>query len=640
MTVFFEVISTSAPHIYRSALPLSPRTSIVRELYKPYARPLVRVVQGLPASWEPIVSAPEPHTSITAAAWSLCNGFITVARITPNIIEILDPVTLERLDTFESPSTVEWLSFSQNNHLLVGFSRTQELISWDLQTGGPVGTIHPESCAFTANHFSSTHSMDGKMVAAAYENPHTTSTVISTYNLSSGVHTDTSHVLGGRIAPSIWTHGEHVRFVTVELGSITMWEVGFTSIHTPEKIEVLPGPDKIALFGEFLFLPTLSRLAFTFREAVLVWDARRSRLLLISSNANRSTGVYFSSPGGRMSFSSDGHTFAYRAASQEIYLWQESPNGYTLQKVIPSSGGFVGPVLSRNGESIIIPDRLTIQLQHTADPLPPIPDIPTYLPGHRASFILEFSPDETLAAVTRVRKGMITVLDIKSGDLRLIIDTGMEVLGLRMTQNAIVVVAEGEIVTWNLPTEDRALSTPVNIKDSIWTTVLDYSPPKQRTILLTPHTSISPNLNYIAIAYDRSEDHAALNIYDVSTGKCLTGTRIEARTPWFTQDGCEVWCKPLDDGSVRGWRIVEDNESDLTKLEPLGSTAPPPGSPWQSPRGHRVTREWVLDSSGRRLLWLPRRWRSDGGSSMRWGGRFLGLLHADLLDAVILELGG
>ncbi|KAF9642334.1 hypothetical protein BDM02DRAFT_3063629, partial [Thelephora ganbajun] len=49
---FFEIISTSCPHIYHSALPLCPRESIVRGLYEPHARPLTRIVRGLPNSWD------------------------------------------------------------------------------------------------------------------------------------------------------------------------------------------------------------------------------------------------------------------------------------------------------------------------------------------------------------------------------------------------------------------------------------------------------------------------------------------------------------------------------------------------------------------------------------------------------------
>ncbi|KAF9646215.1 hypothetical protein BDM02DRAFT_3271125, partial [Thelephora ganbajun] len=40
VTGFFEVIDESAPHVYHSALPLSPRMSMVRKLYGPHANPL------------------------------------------------------------------------------------------------------------------------------------------------------------------------------------------------------------------------------------------------------------------------------------------------------------------------------------------------------------------------------------------------------------------------------------------------------------------------------------------------------------------------------------------------------------------------------------------------------------------------
>ena len=632
MTAFFEIISTSAPHIYRSALPLSPPTSIVHELYKPYARPLVRVVRGLPASWEPIVSAPEPYTTVAAVAWSPCSRFIAVGRGNPYIIEILDHVTLERLGAFESPSAGRRLHFSPDNRLLVQFSNTQDLTSWDLQTGGPVGTIHPDFFATHTSRFSFTYSADGKMVVVVHGNADTTAVIISAYDLSSGTRAYACHVLGGHIAASIWTHGECVRFVTVKPGSITVWEVGFTSIHTPAEIGSLPAPNDIDCSEECLFLPALSRLAFTFQEAVLVWDAQGSRVLLNFLGGNPHAMLNF--PDGRMCFSSDGRIFAYRANSHETYLWQESPDGYMLQQVIPSNGGYVGPLLSPNGESIIIPGQATIQVQRVADPLPSISDLPIHRIGWHP-FILEFSPDGTLAAVARLGENTAMILDTKSGDLWLVIDADMGILGLGLTQSTVVVIAEGEVVTWNLPAEDRVLRTRVDINDSVRTTAIDYSTRSHDSdvVVVAPHTSMSPDFNYVAITHDKSGGYMALNIYDVSTGKCLTGTRTDAEIPWFSPDGREVWC--LGSSSVERWRIVEDADSGLTKLEPLEPTADLPGCPWKSPRGYRVRREWVLDSSGKRLLWLPRRWRSD--CWRKWGGRFLGLLHTELSDAVILE---
>ena len=203
-----------------------------------------------------------------------------------------------------------------------------------------------------------------------------------------------------------------------------------------------------------------------------------------------------------------------------------------------------------------------------------------------------------------------------------------------MAENTIVVVSEGKVVAWNLPAEGCALNIRANIDDSVWTTMFDYA--ARLDDLLVPLISISPNSNYLAAAWVPSRGDLDLNIYDTSTGKRLTGTTTPGYMPWFTPDGREVWCR-IPDGSVGGWTIIGDVESGLAVLEPLGPTARPlGGSPWQSSRGYVVMcSEWVLNSSGERLLWLPRRWRMD---SMRWSGRFLGLLDYESAESIILEL--
>ena len=527
----------------------------------------------------------------------------------------------------------QWLSFSPDSRLLGQFGlkqdRTWELASWDLQTGGPIGSIPTEPYTFPARHFSSTHSMDGKKVAVAYGNTDATITAISAYDLLSGTRTRSYRPSEGRIVAPIWTHGEYIRFVTVKPGSITVWEVGFTSMHAPTGIKSLPGPDDINCSEECLFLPTLSRLAFTFQGAALVWDAQDSKLLLKSPNTDYPT---------RMTFSSDGRLFAYGTTRGKIYLWKESPTGYVLQKVIPNPDGFTGPLLSPNGESIIIPDNMTIQLLRIADPTPSVPSVPTQ-PTEKTSFIVEFSPGETLAAVVRLEGNTATVLDLESGDPRLIIDAGMKIHGLRVTESTVVIVGEGKVVTWNLPAENSALNPRASITDSVQTTLFDYSAPPNSDPRPVPCTSISPDLDQVAVAWDTLGKYEGLNVYDLSTGKCVMGTATKGYMPWFTPDACEIWCRSLGD-SAEGWAIMEDAESDLLELESLGPTAHPLGGlPWRSPRDYQVTHSgWIADSSRSRLLWLPHRWRSND-TYMTWRGRFLGLLHRELPEAVILEFG-
>ena len=245
---FFEVIRTSAPHIYHSALPLSPRTSTVYRLYEPYARPLARVVQGIPISWEPVVATVRHCGDICEVAWSPCSRYIATSSY--KTVEILDAVTLEQLHTLNSPQqNTTRLSFSPDSRLLTQFGFYHYgFTTWDLQTGGQISTISSTPNKGVLVLFSSTHSTDGKMVAVAYRDPRTATgiTGVSTYNLPSGTHILYSHHISkGHIVASIWTHGECLRFIVVEPGTITVWQVGFDSLHTLEKVESFPTLDNI-----------------------------------------------------------------------------------------------------------------------------------------------------------------------------------------------------------------------------------------------------------------------------------------------------------------------------------------------------------------------------------------------------------
>ena len=128
---FFEVISISAPHIYHTALPLSPQGSTIHKLYEQHAYPFVRIVLGVPFSWEPAIATRQFKQGFLLVTWSPCSKFLAVRG--DATIDIIDAVTLSELNTFECSTLIRQLSFSPGGHLLIGLS-DQELISWDLQT--------------------------------------------------------------------------------------------------------------------------------------------------------------------------------------------------------------------------------------------------------------------------------------------------------------------------------------------------------------------------------------------------------------------------------------------------------------------------------------------------------------------------
>lgn len=595
----------------------------------------MNVVQGLPNSWELILATVYLYDSVEAVAWSPCARFIALVEFSSTKIEILDTTTLGRIKTLTSPSNnTQWLSFSPDGHLLTGVSDKLELINWDLQTGGIVSTISGPH-AGKAECFSVIHSTDGSMAAVAYQeySDLSTSTAVSTYNLISGTFVYSYHSSEEQIVAPIWTHNDCLQFATVKPEHITIWEVRFTSVHTLVKVKTMPAPDEIDSAREILFLPTLSRLAFTLWNAVLIWDAQDSRLLLNFKG---------SSDKQILDFSPDGQLFACGTWNAGIRIWKESPAGYKLhQELLFGSFGNFRPSFSPNGESIIGFHYPITRLWYTKDPTSSPTNIPA-LYVNQTPFILGFSPDKTFVAVTQLCTKMITILNLNCGKPQLTINTDMEILCLRVGERTVVVGGEGKIVTWNVPAGDCDLNTWANINDSVQVTMFDY--PQHIFHKLGSYTSISPNFNHIVAIDFRAPP--VLNIYDVSTGKCLVQTMpdesLGLRMPWFTSDGHEVWC--ISEGGhgskVKcGWTIIEGDNPGLIKLDPIGPGVSPSGrSPWQSSCGYEVTLDgWVLSPSRKQLLWLPHNWRSSEANRI-WEGQFLGLLDDTLPEAVILEL--
>ncbi|KAF9642005.1 hypothetical protein BDM02DRAFT_3124930 [Thelephora ganbajun] len=248
----------------------------------------------------------------------------------------------------------------------------------------------------------------------------------------------------------------------MDSGSMTTWEVGFASPHTPTRVESPPIPHDFRSSQTFQFHPTSSRFVFTTKGSIVVWDAQHSKSLL-SADLDLS---------GPMSFSSDGRFFACGVRGREIHLWKESPTGYILhQKFIPNTGVVNKILVSPDGESIIALDNSAILLWRIGDSITSLSDYST--PTVRRSqnqFILRLSPDGALAAVARTRDETVTVLDLNSGIPRLTIDTGMRVSAVGVAGSVVAVVGEREIVTWNLLARNEVPSLRANVNDSVLTT--------------------------------------------------------------------------------------------------------------------------------------------------------------------------
>ncbi|KAF9646016.1 YVTN repeat-like/Quino protein amine dehydrogenase [Thelephora ganbajun] len=548
---------------------------------------MARIVHGLPDSWDPAIVTMQ--YSCMTAAWSPCGRLRT---------GILDAATLKRLTTLEFPEGhTHELVFSPDARLLMSFNvNPARFISWDLQTG--VLQWDKDTVCFSI-----TYSACGTMLGAF---------AVRTYNVHSGTHIY-SHPVEGKVVGDIRTHDGCLRFATIKSGSIMTWEVGFTSRNAPTEIESLPLPDNFLHNSHArTFHPTLSRLAFTHSERIFAWDTRHSKFLL-SEDAKHPCGI---------SFSSDGRFFIYGTIPSAIHLWKESPTGYILHQKLNCETGISGLLISPNRGSIFVFGTMAIQLSRTMDSTTSSPRKQI-----RRGFTVEFSLDETLAAVAGLRGKTITILNLKSSDPLSTIDTGMVVHGQRAAGDTVVAFNDEKVVTWNLPTRGRVPNTK-----AIQTATIGCP-----GMGLLRSVSISPDLHSIAIAVDTS-----LHLHDVPTGRCLVSVPIHGkgfRRPWFTSDGRQVWCI-VDEGEANGFTIFRDSKSGVVKLEHLEPTNQPPSTPpWLPSRGYQILDDgWILGSSGKRLLRLPPLWRSSDTARRTWSGRFLALSHRELPEAVILEL--
>ncbi|KAF9786317.1 hypothetical protein BJ322DRAFT_780761 [Thelephora terrestris] len=625
VTGYFEIISASSPHIYHSALVLCPTTSIIRKLYKTHAQPFMRVVHGVPVSWDSNIAAIARPFPIYLAAWSSCNSFIATSPYSGMAVDILDAMTLQRLQSLKCPPEMEnsaesgALIFSPDSHLLTWVGRSDQhvyIISWDLQTGGVVSAItHHNQKFYTMPNV--TYSNDGKMIGVSYS--YSSDFMISIYDVVSGIHMYNIqhdvhggfHLPGGRIL-AVWTHGEFLRVATTEPEPITIWEVRFTPRANFTLVETLYVPD--ILNAAIVIAPTplaTYRIVLRRKHEFSVWDTGDSKFLLRQTNATSSSSFKFT-------FSSDSRSFVSWDTGSEVYIWKEHSTGYILHGKLKSGPEYSTPLLSPDGKSITAFGGFMLRLWHTEN-LPTTPSSPT--PQHDEDFVLDFISDGPSAVVTRRKDNVIVVLDLESGLPQLTIDTGMEVYGLKVIGNTIAVIAEGEVVTWNALGRKSLLGTRMGPEGS--TQTITFAQPLDDVLA----AAISPDFRHIAVA-----DIFQTHLHNLSDGQQFDFPKTLDNSLWFAPGDNTLWLANADmvcslPISYEGYDVPESHNIEHAPRE----------SPWRSSLGYEVTNDgWVLSPEGKRLLMLPPPWRSD--ASLRvWNGHFLALLHGSLPEPVILN---
>ena len=589
----------------------------MRKLYGPLVEPMARVIQGVPVSWDPSIAYIRFPGAIHTAAWSPCSKFIAVAHSESSDVIVLDAATLEQLHTMHAPEKSPWklITFSPGSHLLTAYSWGQDcLVSWDLQTGGQLSNITlqpPFSCNSVS--YSGCETMIGCLFSGG---------VVKIYNVLSGIHMFT-HSISQSTVEAIWTCGQYLQFATVESSSVTIWQVNFTSSNAPTKVGSLSTPDDFSS-KELVLLPSPSRFAFILDGEVILWDAQHQKALLHFADANGLSSL---------SFSPDGHFFLCGTQGREFYIWKESPTGYISHQKLVSCAYEPTPLISPDGQLVMSPSGYMLQLWSTTiSPTSP-PSLTIQASNSSDWIFVEFSPDESLVAVTERLGSTVTILDINSGDPWLVIDADTKICGLKLTGDKVIVVGNGKIITWDLPPRDCFFNIRRNINNSVQTTTFEHS-----ANLGDLFASISPNLKYIAFG-DGISVSEALSIYNMHTGEKLVVASSRMTVPGFTPEGNRVWCA-TDDGHIQQWEILEENGTNAIKLKGLDDDVEPlTGFPWHTPPGYQVTDDgWIFCSSGKWLLCLPHHLQQNAKIQRKCSEKCLAVWNGNSQEPCILRL--
>ena len=137
VTTFFQPISHSAPHIYLSALPMSPSDSLIAKNYLCHFTGVVSLEKGNQISWPSINSILQGHAEgVTSVAFSQDGKYIISGSL-DNTIRLWNAQTGKLVsDPFEGHTHwVTSVAFSPDGKYIVSGSRDKTIRIWDAQTG-------------------------------------------------------------------------------------------------------------------------------------------------------------------------------------------------------------------------------------------------------------------------------------------------------------------------------------------------------------------------------------------------------------------------------------------------------------------------------------------------------------------------
>ena len=582
MTKFFEPISVSATHIYHSALELCPISSVTRQLYYDWGHHidyLPRVVVGIPDSWDSTISfSGKDHYEF--CAWSPCGQF--VAAQTVQTIEIRNQLTFELLTVLQfanntHPPTCPPV-YSPDGQSLASLvcSFVNVILIWDIQTGGVAKEIR---CCRGMD--SLVWSLDGRTIATTL---HYEGSIpgVKTYDVASGAQLFTGKFnLGANL--HLWAWEQKFQFMKIEshsddhMNKILIYEIGPTLIEI-ESLSIMRRMQSQSS-SPITFSPSTYHASILGDEVLYVIDIRNSDCLL------EEMGCFTSSQ-----FSSNGSLFA--ASNQDgIRVWKYTSGTYILwgKSLFQHLQFWDNPSLqlSPTSSSILCQSGNVLQLWHFHDP----PTTPKTCNEHIA---VSQSYNRIVIATANKLESTVAITNLHSQTPHQFIDTGMEIEGLAITGQVLLVAGSETVMAWLLTPEGLVCDVSLSYnnragqKNSIWTMPLPLSSCKLVSYRVEGQFGIIGGSCISPLVYNTGNGIVLEPMYDSLVGN----SSLVANKPWIPLH------KPF-------------HYQEYYPLHPYG--LPQHNTPsevgWLIPNATTQEAGWVMDPRGRHRFWVPVEWR-------------------------------
>ena len=443
---------------------------------------------------------------------------------------------------------------------------------------------------------------------------------VCTYDLLKGTKSpktkfpwSNNHQLGAH-----WTHEDSLQFATsFEIDGHVLIEIRELQ-QTSHPLPVVESFHLPLQRGEFSFSSVSFHASFVTKADLVILDVRDLRILLEVKAAQSP----FIPPGH---FSSDGHFFVCGTEEPRIFVWENGSTGYGPWSNLRPRLLFKGLSFSPTTSSILTWGQQGIQVLNPDNQSAFLSPSEAGHHHRHHNHLVAYSVDGALTATTRQKDHIIKILDNLSGSPCQLIDTGMEILDIKIVDNTICMASSCGLVWWDLETGGRVHGAQDVINKT---------------------TAIDPTVGHLALSHDCSQIAFAVQKTDLYLWReGLPPVRVslhnyEARASDESLNIINIQSSPNRRGL---WLLASTSRThsilgSRTRYFPVeleiredqnfrNVTRRSSNSPWPWANlfscGYRIgvgSKEWVVDPEGRKILWLPPSWRAKNVEDVRWNG--------------------